>query len=463
MFLKFVALSALSMITLSSSWALNEGLQFHKESLAHGKAAAYRFDGTLRLTRDGFFDQKLSHEDAGSATFGQRYFIDSKYAVNGETAPVFYIICGEWNCGGTGSYSSVERLAKQVGAHLVALEHRFYGESLPFRKLTTERLSYLNLNSAIEDLAEFQKFAMDKLNLKGKWISFGGSYAGTLAAFYRLKHPELVTGSLASSGPVLMKPEFNEYDAHIASVINKTTCGDKVREAVQLIEAKMSTRAGTDEVKELFESSEIRNDDDFLYVVADMLAAAVQYGRHTKFCSDLNSSPDLIASYAKAGLNALRSLGSTPLDSSMQSAEAIDITPESYFRQWMWQSCSEFGWFQVANGQGTDSSRSSRIDLAYHDRACERLYGEPRRADGSMNQTWYNPLFDPSTTRIIFTNGSNDPWSTLSIVPGMDAPSLDLFMMADAAHCNDLNAMISIPSVMAAQVRFGEIIKDWLK
>lgn len=455
-------LAVIALTFATQALALNEGLRYHLRSLEHGKAASYRFDGSLRLTQDGFFAQKLSHDDSGSATFGQRYFIDSKYAAAGEDAPVFYIICGEWNCEGTGSYSSVEKLASEVGAHLVALEHRYYGESLPFRKLTASKLKFLNLETAIADLAAFQKHAMESLGLKGKWVAFGGSYAGTLAAFYRLKHPELVVGSLASSAPVLVKAEFNEYDAHVASVINKTNCGDKVREAVRLIEERMSTPEGAAEVKKLFESSDVRVDEDFYYIVADMLAAAVQYGRHTKFCKDLTSTTDPVVGYAKAGLNTLDAMGTTPIDISMQAAEDINITPASYFRQWMWQSCQEFGWFQVANSTGTETSRSSKIDLAYHDRVCERLYGEGQKADGSLNPVWYSPLFDSATTHIIFTNGSNDPWLRLSIVPEAQAPNLDLLMIDGAAHCNDLSAATSLPTVMAAQVRFGEIIKGWL-
>ena len=460
--MKALALAALALLS-TQALALNEGLKYHLQSLEQGKALAYRFDGSLRLDQQGFFAQKLSHADPGSATFGQRYFIDSKYATAGENAPVFYIICGEWNCAGTGSYSSVERLARETGAHLVALEHRYYGESLPFRKLTSERLSHLTLEEAINDLAAFQKHAMENLGLKGKWVAFGGSYAGTLAAFYRLKHPELVVGALASSAPVLVKAEFNEYDAHVASVINQTTCGDLVRDAVAEIEERMSTPEGLAEVKALFQALDIRDEGDFLYVVADMLAAAVQYGRHSAFCNELARGEDRVAAYARAGLAIMRALGMSAVEMSVQSAETQDITPDSYFRQWMWQSCQEFGWFQVANGSGSDTSRSSRIDLDYHDRACQRLYGKPRAADGSLNAIWYAPLFNPETTRIIFTNGSNDPWLRLSIVPGVEAPNLDLLMIDGAAHCNDLNALMALPTVQAAQARFGEIIKGWLQ
>lgn len=452
--------TALSLTLALPALALNQGMMFHKDSLAKQKS----FRTSLTMSTH-FYDQRLDHGDANnSQTFKQRYFVDSQYAEN-ESSPVFYIICGEWNCAGTGSYGYAVNLAKKVKAHLVALEHRFYGESLPTTTLTAENLKTLTLDSAIADLATFQKFMMNEKKLNGKWIAFGGSYAGTLSSFYRLKHPELVTGSLASSAPVFTKAEFFEYDAHVAKVINKTTCGDKVREAVALIEKKLETPEGSAEVKALFKSTDVKLDADFIYVVADMLAAAVQYGRDKAFCETLISAADPVEGYAKGGLAALSALGATPVDISFQSAEKIEITSDDYFRQWMWQSCTEFGWFQVANGTGNGTSRSSLVDLKYHADVCQRLYKTPMKVDGSLNDLWYANLFDPSTTKIIFTNGANDPWLTLSVVEGSEDvnPEFPLFMMEGAAHCTDLKAVTNIPAVIAAQAQMDGIIKEWLK
>jgi pimeloyl-ACP methyl ester carboxylesterase len=458
-FLKLM-LCFVSLIFSVETFAYNQGLQFHKASLRQ------KMLGTKSLTMlTASFDQKLDHHNpADNRTFKQRYFVDSQYAQD-SSSPVFYIICGEWNCAGTTSYGFAVNIAKKVKAHLIALEHRYYGESLPMTDLTTANLSYLNLEYAIEDLASVQRHLTGSMGLTGKWIAFGGSYAGTLAAFYRLKHPELVSGSLASSAPVRMKPEFFEYDAHVAKVINKTTCGDKVREAVALIENRMTTPEGSAEVKAIFKASNIKLDSDFIYVVADILAAAVQYGRHTGFCQALINGQDPIKDYAVAGLQVLTSLGSTPLEISMQAAEKVETTPDDMFRQWMWQSCTQFGWFQVANGNGKDTSRSSLVDLEYHKQVCARLYQTPMTADGSMNQEWFHPLFDTTTSKIIFSNGADDPWLTLSVTEGMTESNenLPLEMMTGAAHCSDLKATTAIPAVLAAQATMTTLIEDWIK
>ena len=42
-------------------------------------------------------------------------------------------------------------------------------------------------------------------------ITFGGSYPGSLSGWMRLKFPNLIQGSVASSGPVLAQLDFQEY------------------------------------------------------------------------------------------------------------------------------------------------------------------------------------------------------------------------------------------------------------
>lgn len=462
--------SALALTFSFSALAVNHGLYYHKKSLlmqsdrSEGAALKLRTDGSFRTQEVSFFDQKLNHADPQSRTFKQRFFVDSKFA-SGPDAPVFYIICGEWNCAGTGSYSYVEYLASKLKGHLVALEHRYYGESLPTTKLTPYALRFLNLEAAINDLASFQKYMMKERGLNGKWVAFGGSYAGTLAAFYREKHPELVEGALASSAPVYMKNEFKEYDAHVAKVINQTTCGDIVRRAVKEIEDRMATPEGAASVKKTFKASDLKNDGDFLYVVADMLAAAVQYGRDKMFCQTLSNHSDLVEGYAAAGLSVLSAMGATPFDISLAVAERIDVTANDNMRQWMWQSCREFGWFQVANGTGNETSRSSKIDLPYHNEVCKRLYNKPMGRDGALNQKWYYPLFSADASRIIFTNGTNDPWLTLSVIEGTreSNTAFDLFMMEGSAHCNDLQLATKLPSVSYAHKAMEVIISNWVK
>jgi pimeloyl-ACP methyl ester carboxylesterase len=138
----------------------------------------------------------------GQATFSQRYWIDSSFAT-GPAAPILLHICGE-SAADQGYYLNDSTLdhAKALGAHVVYLEHRYYGQSQPFADLSTSHLQFLTLDNVLEDLAFFEKELQQKMHWTGRWIAIGGSYSGTLAALFRERHPELVVGALAASAPM---------------------------------------------------------------------------------------------------------------------------------------------------------------------------------------------------------------------------------------------------------------------
>jgi hypothetical protein len=66
---------------------------------------------------------------------------------------------------------------------------------------------------------------------------------------------------------------------------------------------------------------------------------------------------------------------------------------------------------------------------------------------------------------MIFSNGSNDPWLTLSVTDSTDRYNreFDLFMMEGAAHCNDLRLATNLPSVSAAHYSMRDIIAKWIR
>ena len=81
------------------------------------------------------------------------------------------------------------------------------------RDLTAPNLKYLSSGQALADLAYFIEDKIVEYNLtsNNKWIVFGGSYAGAMAAWFRLKYPHLAYGAVASSGPVLAQVNFKGF------------------------------------------------------------------------------------------------------------------------------------------------------------------------------------------------------------------------------------------------------------
>lgn len=197
--MKYQWLLALSFLTVTAHATWSDG---HIRGPAEKEHARVQLRPSSLVS--GVYQQSVDHfGQAPGQIFNQRYWVDSEYA-SGPNAPVIYHICGESDAEGAYFFDDAANVwAKSLGARLVYLEHRYYGQSLPFPDLSNQSLQFLTLENVIEDLAGFQKWITANQGWTGKWISVGGSYSGTLSAIYRQKHPELVVGALASSAPMI--------------------------------------------------------------------------------------------------------------------------------------------------------------------------------------------------------------------------------------------------------------------
>ncbi|MCE3045588.1 S28 family serine protease [Legionella sp. 16cNR16C] len=420
--------------------------------------------------REDYFTQWVNHQDPAAGSFSQRYYVDETYGKSADS-PVFFYICGEAACSPFVLYGAIRTYAQQFHAKLVALEHRFYGKSVPGR-LSVDNLKYLSTQAALDDLASFQSAMMTERHWQGKWVAFGGSYPGSLSAYYRLQHPELVVGSLASSAPVMAKDDFSDYDQHVTRVAG-SECAGKMREVVKQVEdiLEQDDLQSIAQLKEQFSASELQDNTDFLYMIADVGAAAVQYGMHEEFCSSLAKSPSALEGYAAF----------TKILFSRWQITASDMTPQGAFsedgeyysqgvgaRQWYYQSCTEYGYWQNAHPDPLQSTRSARINADYHREVCRRLFGIDAEVDTSyINQNFYWPLLESAVSRIHFTNGSNDPWSKLSLsVANGNAGNaqLNYTLIDGAAHCDDLRTPQKTDSsaLKAARQTFVQLLEEWL-
>lgn len=427
--------------------------------------------GSQGLTR-GTFDQRVDHQDpSNSQTFRQRYFILSTFA-SAPDAPVLYVICGEATCSEYDLEGAVAKYAEQRHAYVVALEHRYYGKSQPFPLLTSENLRYLSVDQALADLDSFEQFARTKLGMRGDWVSVGGSYSGALSAYFRQKYPNDVVGSLASSAPVQALENFELYDWTVNRGVGQA-CGDAMRRVVHAVEATLPDPEKLAQVKKLFDAETVENPVDFLYILADMGAMAVQYGHRDEFCQALSGSGDdqeLVSRYAAAGKAIFSDFGETPAQDSFQSAESLKPEESGVgMRQWMYQSCTQFGFFQTAYHDPSQSVRSARINLAFNHWVCNHLFG----ISGSVptaesNEIFYAPLLQPDkASRILFTNGSNDPWANLSITKAngnATNPNTEVDQIEGGAHCDDLGPPRSGDSASLQQARsdFDGLLSQWL-
>ncbi|CAH0387261.1 unnamed protein product [Bemisia tabaci] len=166
--------------------------------------------------------------------------------------------------------SFMSKQAEKFKAATFTTEHRFYGKSIP-RDLSIESLRYLSSEQALADLAHF----ITQMNIKHgfknpKWIVFGGSYAGSLAAWLRYRYPHLVYAAVASSGPLLAKVDFHEYFETVSkslSSLGSHKCEEAVRAANKIMSEGVLKRNKASTLPRSFRTMAMQHDDKDNYTV----------------------------------------------------------------------------------------------------------------------------------------------------------------------------------------------------
>lgn len=433
---------------LLSSLTLSHGI-VPPRTLSHGLSK-----GSYYLTSDElWFNQTLDHYSPyDHRKFRQRYyeFLDYFRAPDG---PVFLRICGEGPCNGIpNDYLGV--LAKKFEAAVVSLEHRYYGKSSPFNSLATENLRYLSSKQALFDLAAFRQYYQDSLNVRlnrsnvdNPWFFFGVSYPGALSAWFRLKFPHLTCGSLASSAVVRAVYEFPEFDQQIGESAGPE-CKAALQETNQLLERGLKVNGKA--VKELFNASELDIDADFLYFIADAAVMAFQYGNPDKLCTPLveakKNGSDLVEAYAKYVKEfCMGVFGLSAKTYSRKHLRDTAVTEDSADRLWWFQVCTEVAYFQVA--PANDSVRSQQINTEYHLDVCKSLFGKGVYPEVDATNLYFGGD-KIAATKIIFTNGSQDPWRHAS--KQSSSPDLPSYIITchNCGHGTDLRGCPQSPMVI---------------
>jgi pimeloyl-ACP methyl ester carboxylesterase len=230
------------------------------------------------------YNSKVDNFDASNAaTFAQRYYVDDQYW-DGK-GPVFFEIGGEGTLSGApGGY--IGYLAKQYSALVVALEHRFYGESIPNGNVNSDNLKYLTVAQALADLSSFTDFykQTNAATANTPWFVFGGSYPGALSSWYRAAYPEQSVGSLSSSGVVNSIVDYNQFDMQVSAAVGNE-CGNQIQRINAAFERALRTPKGFSESLSLLGCESDMWKEDFLYMIADSWSMADQYSSKTSLCS----------------------------------------------------------------------------------------------------------------------------------------------------------------------------------
>jgi len=462
--------------------------------LAASLAAARRMDNAdsglvLSLSDEypapRFVTQPQDHFDPSNQnTWQQAYYVNDTYFTPGSDAPVFLCVGGEGPpIDGSAVVRSVhcnvavEWLA-ETKALMVAVEHRYYGchnkSACPYSSKDREPLKFLSSRQAVEDLAVAHAHITAEYGLtsQNKWVSWGGSYPGMMASFFRVKHPELVHAAVASSAPVIAQLEMKEYNDITAQAYSLTSVGgsEACTSAISTGHAKigemMNTSSGRALLEHMFGVSQ-----KSLTTRAGQSAFA---GNGVAYFPSQGNDPSCTApgcnieqickvmtNISKGSeVDRLAAVRKVQITSGVLSN---DESSEEY-DYWGYQTCTEFGFYQTCD-VGSKCFYTQGLVLL-HDMMefCTTDFNVPESsvAKSIAATNKFYGADHPNATRIFYPNGDVDPWHGLSkLTP---SPGLPVLMVSGASHHAWTHPSMPTDqkSVIQARQKIRDQVKAWL-
>eukprot|EP00039_Didymoeca_costata_P018921 m.335520 g.335520 ORF g.335520 m.335520 type:complete len:495 (-) comp17619_c0_seq1:59-1543(-) len=414
---------------------------------------------SLTLASPRYLEQNQDNFDGTNTnTWLQAYYVNDTFWQPGSDAPVFLCVGGEGPpLDGSVVVASphcniaVEYLS-ETKAIMFAVEHRYYGchnmSACPVKSFNgTSSLHYLSSRQALADLANFHDFATKKYGLteKNKWISFGGSYPGMLAGWFRLKYPHLVHGSIASSAPVQAKLDMQGYNNVVAqaytvfdnNVGGSQECHDAIATGHATIGKNFQTSQGRTELSKLFgETPEFyadkNNQADFAgngvayFPAQGNDPSCTQPACNIKMICEIMTNSSIGDPINRLAM--LRKIQQLWIPSDVYS---VDEEPD----YWGYQTCTEFGFYQTCEVGTQCFFTQGLISLESQMSFCGLEFSIPS-SKVAQNINLTNDVYGgdkPAGTCLLYPNGEVDPWHSLSILKS-PSPGIGVLMVAGASH-----------------------------
>ncbi|KAG0426041.1 hypothetical protein HPB47_026825 [Ixodes persulcatus] len=337
-------------------------------------------------------------------TFPLRYAVVTRYW-NPASGPIFFY-CGheltlEYYINNTGL---MWNWGRGFEAMLVFSEHRFYGKSIPRGDHSYNNKTLGELLTTEQALADYVKL-LHHIKIKYPFadkapiIAIGGFYGGMLATYFRLKHPDLITGALASSAPVSMIPGMvpcHAFDYKLTQVFRheSAACEGAIRRSWPLLYSRADTKP---KAIGFFQSHRVCPEQ-----VAYGLGFFWEWMRET---------------YIRLAMFNYK-----------EPARRFTLLP-----RYPLGMCTELVTTQCSNGDA-DMLYVRQWNLKKIRDNCQTLYKvkpQPRKLYAEYGTRFWN------SSNIIFSNGEYDPWTSLGYLSPKTETVIPI-LIGESAHQEDL-------------------------
>lgn len=250
-------------------------------------------------------------------------------------------------------------------------------------------MRYLDVNQALADLAHFVDY--QRANLPGAShsgvIVVGASYSATMVTWFRQAYPDKANGAWASSAPLNAQLDFPEYKEVVSWAIEKVgqkACSDRIRAAFTQMETEIEA-GNVAAIRTKFNLCEDLKTDqlevwNFFATITDEFAGLVQYHRTGDIegaCAIINDASvsdavEAVGKWVQTNFNGCLDAGYQSFIDFYKNPAWTAGSTRNAMRQWIFQTCNEFGWYQTSTSQ--NQIFGSKFPLQLNFDMCADLY-----------------------------------------------------------------------------------------
>lgn len=135
-------------------------------------------------------------------------------------------------------------------------------------------------------------------------------------------------------------------------------------------------------------------------------------------------------------------------------------------RQWTYQTCTEFGFYQTS--ENTSAIFGDRFPIEFFVKQCTDIFGSKFNNESlSKGATRTNIMYGAlnlKTTNVLYVQGSIDPWHTLGLIKTMDKDMPTIYIDG-TAHCANMYEPNEndLPQLKQARIQIESYIDNLLK
>lgn len=184
-------------------------------------------------------------------------------------------------------------------------------------------------------------------------------------------------------------------------------------------------------------------------------------------CEMIGNGTTPLAGFASFYVNSSVGCTDALYTDMISQLQNITYDPAQNMRQWTWQTCTEFGYFQTTTSPNQPFAEGNLVPLSFYEQMCNDAFKTRFSIDSNILDT--NTKFGGNnlptywTRNVAFDNSVVDPWHTLSVQSDVNEAS-PLYLFNDKGHC----AAVSVPkdddpdSIKRVRIEISYQINEWL-